>query len=270
MEYDVKLKHKAGKQMIVVDALSQQADYGYGQEDDNADTTALPEDLWIQLLDTELQDAVAQAQKGDSHAQEVFKSLNDPSQSPALWTLEVDPTGTTCLFYSGRLYVPDNLSLRRSVVADHHNTALAGHPGILATVRSVHGSYYWPGLHHFVKHYVNGCATCQQFKVNTRPAKLALHPILSGSSRLFGAIGIDFMTDLPLSEEGFDSIMVAVDHGLSKGIVVTPMKKFGLNAETTARLFIDNVYSRFRLPDKIMTDSGVQFDSKFLSELCKQ
>ena len=72
----------------------------------------LYQDLWIQLLDTELQDVVAQAQKGDSHAQEVLASLNDPLQSPALWTLEVDPTGTTCLFYSGCLYVPDDLSLR--------------------------------------------------------------------------------------------------------------------------------------------------------------
>ena len=101
MEYDVKLKHKAGRQMIIADALSRRSDYGHGQEDDNADTTALPEDLWIKLLDTELQDTVVNAQKGDAHAQEVLANLNDPSQSPALWTSEVDPNGTTCLFYSG-------------------------------------------------------------------------------------------------------------------------------------------------------------------------
>ena len=78
------------------------------------------------------------------------------------------------------------------------------------------------------------------------------------------------MTDLPLTEEGFDSIMVTVDHGLSKGGILTPTTKFGLNSETTARLFIDNVYARFGLPDKIITDRGVQFDAEFFRELCKQ
>src|ERR1700691_3412965 len=90
MEYDVKLTHKAGKQMIVADALSRRADYGQGQYEDNVDGTALLEDLWIKLLDTELQDAVAMAQLGDTYAQEVLGSLNDPSKSPALgperWT----------------------------------------------------------------------------------------------------------------------------------------------------------------------------------------
>src|ERR1700688_305029 len=270
MEYDVKLTHKAGKQMIVADALSRRADYGHGQYEDNMDVTALLEDLWIKLLDTELQDAVATAQLGDTYAQEVLESLNDPSKSPAPWTREVDPNGTNFLFYNGRLYIPDDLRLQRRIVADHHDTDSAGHPGILATTRSVRVSYYWPGLQHFVKHYVNGCAACQQFKVNSRPTNPALHPIESGSSRLFGSIGIDFMTDLPLTEEGFDSIMVTVDHGLSKGVILTPTTKFGLNSETTARLFIDNVYARFGLPDKIITDRGVQFDVEFFRELCKQ
>ena len=70
--------------------------------------------------------------------------------------------------------------------------------------------------------------------MNSRPTNPALHPIESGSSRLFGSIGIDFMTDLPLTEEGFDSIMVTVDHGLSKGVILTPTTKFGLNSETMA------------------------------------
>src|ERR1700689_5726175 len=104
MEYDVKLKHKRRREMIIADALSRRSDYGQGQEDDNADTTALPEDLWIKLLDTELQNTVVNAQKGDAHAQEVLANLNDPSQSPALWTSEVDPNGTTCL-HPGRFDV---------------------------------------------------------------------------------------------------------------------------------------------------------------------
>ena len=80
---------------------------------------------------------------------------------------------------------------------------------------------------------------------------------------------MDFMTDLPLSDDGFDSIMIVVDHGLSKGVILIPCSKIGLTAEKTVQLFIDNVYSRFGLPDRIITDRGPQFDSDFFQELCK-
>jgi len=62
------------------------------------------------------------------------------------------------------------------------------------------------------------------------------------------------MTDLPMDGDGFDLIMVVVDHGLSKGIVLTPCSKFGLTAEKTAQLYIDNVYSRFGLAEKMISD----------------
>ncbi len=75
------------------------------------------------------------------------------------------------------------------------------------------------------------------------------------------------MTDLPPSE-GFDSIMVIVDHGLSKGVILTPCSKTGLTAEETSQLYIDNIYSHFGLPDKMISDRGPQFDSQFWQELC--
>ena len=80
---------------------------------------------------------------------------------------------------------------------------------------------------------------------------------------------MDFMTDLPTSDDGMDSIMVVVDHGLMKGVILVPTTKISLTAEHTAKLFIDNVYSCFGLPDSIITDRGPQFDSQFWQELCK-
>lgn len=269
MDYDVKLQHKAGRLMIPADALSRRHDHAKGLEADNEDVTALSEELFIKLADTELRDAVAGAQLDDKLAKEAIARLSDPLHPPVKWQIERDPNAPSCLFYDGRLYVPDNLKLRRQIVSDHHDTPVAGHPGILATSRSVRASYWWPGLSSFVRHYVDGCATCQQFKISTHPTKPSLYPIPSASPRLFGSLGIDFMTDLPLSEDGSDSIMVVVDHGLSKGIVVIPTNKTGLTAERTAQLFIDNVYSRFGLPDNTITDRGPQFDSEFFQELCK-
>jgi hypothetical protein len=268
MDYDVKLQHKPGKTMIPADALSRRHDHAVGIEE-KEDIVALPEDLFIKLLDLDLRDAVVTGQKDDSTALEALDRLQDPATQPTKWRLEEGPNTSKCLFFDGKMYVPDDLELRQKIVSDHHDIPVAGHPGALATTRSVRLSYWWPGMTAFIRNYVAGCATCQQFKVNTRPSKPSLYPIPSGSPHLFGSLGIDFMTDLPTADDGSDSIMVVVDHGLSKGAVLIPTTKIGLTAERTAQLFLDNVYSRFGLPDNTISDRGPQFDSEFWQELCK-
>ena len=71
----------------------------------------------------------------------------------------------------------------------------------------------------------------------------------------------------PLAD-GFDSTLVVVDQGLSKGVILIPCTKT-LTSEDTARLLLDNLYKRFRLPDKIISDQGPQFASKAFTELLK-
>ena len=34
-------------------------------------------------------------------------------------------------------------------------------------------------------------------------------------------------------------------------------------------IFINNVFSQFGLPEKLMTDRGVQFDTEFFTEICR-
>ena len=66
---------------------------------------------------------------------------------------------------------------------------------------------------------------------------------------------MDFITDLP-PVRGLDSILSVVDHGLTKGIILVPYSKFGATADATATLILDNVFKRFGLPDKILSDRG--------------
>ena len=93
----------------------------------------------------------------------------------AKWSLETDPNSSKLLFYNDQMYVPNDLNLCRRITSEHHDTTIAGHPGILATTRSVRLQYYWPGLQSFVRNYINGCAIYQQFNISTCPTKLMLH-----------------------------------------------------------------------------------------------
>ena len=78
---------------------------------------------------------------------------------------------------------------------------------------------------------------------------------------------MDFITDLRLAD-GFDSILVVVDQGLSKGVILIPCNKT-ITSEDTAHLLLENLYKQFGLPDKIISDRGFQFASKAFKELLK-
>ena len=71
---------------------------------------------------------------------------------------------------------------------------------------------------------------------------------------------MDFITDLP-PNNGFDSIFVVVDQGLSKGVILCPCNKTISTAET-ADLYIKEVFKNFGLPDIMISDRGPQFAAK--------
>ena len=78
---------------------------------------------------------------------------------------------------------------------------------------------------------------------------------------------MDLITDLPVAD-GFDSILVVVDQGLLKGVILSPCNKT-ITSEGTAKLLLEGLYKRFGLPDKIISDRGPQFASKAFTELLK-
>ena len=117
----------------------------------------------------------------------------------------------------------------------------------------------------FICRFISGCALCQQMKVNTHPMTLALCPLLSSCTRPFQQLSVDLVTSLPLSC-GFDSLMVMVDHGLSKGVILTPCTK-DIEAKGVAELFFKNVFLHFRLHDHLISDRGPQFTPAFAMEL---
>ena len=119
----------------------------------------------------------------------------------------------------------------------------------------------------FVKNYIVGCATCQQNKVNTHPTTPPLTPIKSTGGRPFLMITMDFITDLPVSHS-YDSILVVVDHRLTKEAILIPCTKtFG--ALETADALLRNIYQRFGLPDILISDRGPQFASHTFREMGK-
>jgi transposase InsO family protein len=78
---------------------------------------------------------------------------------------------------------------------------------------------------------------------------------------------MDLITDLP-PVKGYDFILVVVDRGLLKGVILCPCVKT-IMWEGTAMLLHDNLFRRFGLSDKIISDRDPRFAAHAFQELLK-
>jgi len=68
------------------------------------------------------------------------------------------------LYYKGRLYIPDHLELKRTIVSKEHDTLVAGYMGQDKTVELVQRNFFWPQMDSWIRDYVRSCEDCQKDK----------------------------------------------------------------------------------------------------------
>ena len=100
--------------------LSRRPDLCPDEDNDNADIVMLPDDMFLNLIDVNLQKKIVMADDLDSSASEALKLLLESgptSMTTGLddWKVE-NSHGRNILFYKGKNYIPQNLELRWEIV----------------------------------------------------------------------------------------------------------------------------------------------------------
>jgi hypothetical protein len=176
----------------------------------------LPDKLFISVIAEDLKDKIVILTQTDELAQTIIKCLGKQLPLPMRTALSDWKNIDNLILYKSRVYVPTDADLCREIVTSFHDSPTTGHPGFFKTAQLLKEHYWWPGMTVFLKKYIEGCTICQQMKPNTHPTAAPLMPIKSYAQRPFQQITMDFIMDLLLSD-GFDSIFVVVNQGLSKG-----------------------------------------------------
>ena len=131
------------------------------------------------------------------------------------------------------MYIPPDAC--HTLISSLHSFPTLGHAGRFRTKTFLERDFWWPGLATYVNKFIKGCTVCQQNKVNTHPACPPLNPIPSSASLPFKQLSVDLVTDLP-EVRRMDSILVMVDHGLMKGVIIIPCSKT-IDAVGVGKLF---------------------------------
>ena len=108
-EFDIKLIHTPGHKMIQSDALSRRPDFIPDKDTDNEDVMMLPDNLFIQLLDIDLQRWIANAHDQDDEVTKALLTMME--QGPHVirwelgdWTIEKFE-GWDIVFFKGKNYI---------------------------------------------------------------------------------------------------------------------------------------------------------------------
>lgn len=165
-------------------------------------------------------------------------------------------------YFQDRIAVPNVASVRQAIIAECHDCPSAGHQGVTKTLQRVSRRFWWPHMGRSVHSYVTACSSCQLNKPSQQLPAGLLQP-LPVPQRKYDQITMDFVTDLPLTERGFDSVLTIVDR-CTKQVRFVPLLK-NASAKQVATAFRQHWYRQFGLPSVIVSDR----DPKFLSHFWK-
>ncbi|KAK1411556.1 hypothetical protein QVD17_38106 [Tagetes erecta] len=114
--------------------------------------------------------------------------------------------------------------------------------------------------------YVRKCLTCSRVKAeHQRPSGLLQQPEIPQWK--WEQITMDFITKLPRTSHGHDSIWVIVDR-LTKSAHFLPIRE-DFKMDKLAKIYVSEIVSRHGVPISIISDRDSRFTSKFWRSLQK-
>ena len=163
--------------------------------------------------------------------------------------------------FEPRLVVPPEFQL--PLLRLFHDTPFAGHFGVKRTYRKISARYYWPTLLVDVTRFVGNCQICQRHKAQRRGPPTPVGMIDPPQSP-FELLSMDFIGPLKPRSEDFEHVLVIIDHFTRWAIAIPTQNQ---NAETVASALVDEVFHKYGVPLRLLSDRGSAFRSQLLIEL---
>ncbi|GKF08697.1 putative reverse transcriptase domain-containing protein [Tanacetum coccineum] len=172
--------------------------------------------------------------------------------------LEPCTDGVLCL--NGRSWLPCYSDLRSVVMHESHKSKYSIHPGYEKMYQDMKKLYWWPNMKADIATYVSKYLTCAKVKAkHQRPSGLLVQPAILEWK--WDNIMMDFITKLPKSSQGFDTIWVIMDR-LTKSAHFLP-KRGNDPLDKLARLYLNRIVARHGIPVSIISDRNERFTSNF-------
>ncbi|GJV70137.1 putative reverse transcriptase domain-containing protein [Tanacetum coccineum] len=248
-DYDCDIRYHPGKANVVADALSLK------ERINPLRVQALV--MTIRLnLPKQILSAQSEARKEENFITEDLHGMINK--------LEPRVDGMLCL--NNRSWISCYGNLRALIMHESHKSTYSIYPGSDKMYQDLKKLYWWPNMKSEIATYVNKCLTCAKVKAEYQKLSgLLVQPEIPQWK--WENITMDFMTKLPKTAIGQDTIWVIVDR-LTKSVHFLPMREDD-SMEKFTRQYLKEVMSRHGVPVSIISDHDSRFTSYIWQSLQK-
>src|SRR3954468_5146954 len=272
-DYDFGLNYHLGKANVVADALSRKTLHMSAMmakelelieqfRDLSLVCEVTPHCVMLGMLkiNNDFLDNIKEAQKLDVKLVDLMVGTDRLEKDD----FKLDAHGV--LRFRDRICIPDDEEIKKVILEESHRSSLSIHPGATKMYQDLKSLFWWPGMKRDVAQFVYACLSCQKSKIeHQKPAGLMQPlevPEWKGDS-----ISMDFVTGLPNTLRGFDSIWVIVDR-LTKSAHFIPIN-ITFPIAKLAEIYVRVIVKLHGVPLCIVSDRDPRFTFDILEEFAR-
>ena len=151
------------------------------------------------------------------------------------------------------------------MIALYHSSLFAGHQGVVKTYLTMSDKFFIPDLMHYLRSYIKGCHICQlsnKEKIPNRHFQRRINLNYKPLSRLSMDLKV-----MPKSYTGHKFILCVIDE-MTNYLITIPI--YQARSEELGDSLIDNVISKFSIPEYLIMDQDSSFMSTIMNHLFKR
>ena len=151
------------------------------------------------------------------------------------------------------------------IITLYHSNLFAGHQGVIKIYLTISDRFYIPNLMHYLRSYIRACHICQHNRKDKLPER-QLQPQINLNYMPSSRLSMDLKV-MPRLYKGDRYILCVIDE-VTNYIITTPMKQ--AKSEEVGEALINNVFSKYCVPDYMIMDLDSAFMSSLMSYLFKR